>query len=130
MRYIKSFESIEFSEKLNPIVPNKFVYHKSNPHFRDEISKMGLIPKGKSDTWMSDTKINGEVIFATNSDNPDDWFDSTWDDDVYKIDTSKLGNKWFKDPNFPNKYHHIITPDPIPNSAIELIYKGSGESTF
>lgn len=130
MKYIKSFESIEFSEKLTKIVPNRYVYHKSNPHFRNEISKMGLIPKGKSETWLSDTKIDGKVIFATNSGNPDDWFDSTWDDDIYKIDTRELENKWFKDPNFPNGSHHIITPDPIPNSAIELIYKGSGESKF
>lgn len=130
MKYIKSFESIEFSEKLISVTPNRFVYHKSNPFFRDNISEEGLTPKGKSETWLSDTKINSEVIFATNSDNPDDWFNSTWDDDIYKIDTRGLKNQWFKDPNFTNGHHHIITPQSIPNSAIKLIYKGSGKSNF
>lgn len=130
MKYIKSFEAIKFSEKLTPIVPNRYVYHTSNPHFRDEISKMGLIPKGRSETWLYDTKIDGEVIFAVNSDNREDWWDSTYDDDIYKIDTTNLNNEWYVDPNFDLKDARIITPHPIPNSSIELIYKGTGESTF
>lgn len=48
--------------------------------FRDSIAKEGLLPKGKSETWLSDTEIDGEVIFATNSEDPKDWFDSTYDE--------------------------------------------------
>ena len=109
---------------------SRFVYHKSNPGFRDAISKVGLIPKGKSATWLSDTRIPGKVIFVTDSANEDDWFDSTYDDDVYKIDTSKLNNVFYKDPNFSWKssFKHLITYEPIPASALELIYKGTGES--
>lgn len=57
------------NEKLTTVTPNKYVYHKSNIKFREEISKIGLITKGKSETWLSDTEIDGKVIFATNSDN-------------------------------------------------------------
>jgi hypothetical protein len=49
------------------VIPNKYVYHTSNPVFRDKISKEGLIPKGKSETWLSDTNIDGKVIFVVNS---------------------------------------------------------------
>ena len=141
-------EGLENSN-LTPIIVNKFVYHKSNPLFRGEIEKNGLIPKGKSETWLSDTPIEGKVIFATNSDNKNDWFDSTYDDDIYQIDTTTLKNKWFADPNFIKKdewvsyngkkvklptnnveYKHIITFEPIPLSTIKLIYKGTGKSEF
>jgi hypothetical protein len=116
--------------KLQPITPNRFVYHKSNPIFRDSISKQGIIPKGKSDAWLSNTPISGKVIFATNSDNEKDWFDSMYDDDVYRIDTRKINNIWYIDPNFQiqNYNKHIITFDKIPVSAITLLYKGTGDS--
>lgn len=119
----------EKNEHLIPVETNRYIYHQSNPIFRDEILKNGLIPKGKGDAWLSDTKIDGKVIFATNSDNEDDWFYSTYDDDRYQIDTTKLTNKFFLDPNFGwGDFNHIITFEPIPLNAIKLIYKGTGES--
>jgi hypothetical protein len=139
-------ENINQNKHLKEIKPNKYVYHTSNPIFRDKISKEGLIPKGKSETWLSDTKIDGEVIFATNNDNTKEWFDSGYDDDIYKIDTNKIKNKWYLDPNFvddewveykgkyiklPNnnkEYDHIITFEKIPLDSIELIYKGTGNN--
>jgi hypothetical protein len=126
MRYIKLYESF-LNSHLVEVEPNKYLYHTSNPIFRDKITKEGLIPKGKSEAWLSDTKIDGEVIFAVNSDDKEDWFDSTYDDDIYKIDTSKLENKWYVDPNFDLEDKRIITFDKIPVSSIELIYKGTGE---
>jgi len=136
--------------KYKPVNVNKFIYHSSNPFFRNDILKDGLKVKGKSETWLSDTKIEGEVIFATNSDKKEDWFDSTYDDDIYQIDTEKITNKWFEDPNFSNdneqfavyngrkiklpnneyKNYHIITFENIPVKAIKLIYKGTGNSEF
>ena len=107
------------------VIPNKYVYHTSNPVFRDKISKEGLIPKGKSETWLSDTNIDGKVIFVVNSNKEDYRFDSTYDDDIYRIDTTKLNNKWYNDPNFDSDGLHLITFDKIPLSAIKLIYKGS-----
>lgn len=124
---IKIKDFLSENSKLVSVIPNKYVYHTSNPIFRDKISKDGLIPKGKSESWLTTTKINGEVIFASNIDNKKEWFNSGYDDDIYQIDTFKIKNDWFQDPNFEdNKY--IITFQPIPLSAIKLIYKGSGNS--
>lgn len=133
MKNLQTFEEFlneaNHNSKLKPVKPNKYVYHNSNPFFRDKISKEGLIPKGKSETWLSDTKIDGEVIFATNSDDESKWFDSTYDDDMYRIDTSRLKNKWYLDPNFGETDNpYIITFEKIPLSAIKLIRKGTGES--
>lgn len=113
------------NSKLIEVIPNKYVYHTSNPVFRDKISKEGLIPKGKSETWLSDTNIDGKVIFVVNSNKEDYRFDSTYDDDIYRIDTTKLNNKWYNDPNFDDDGLHLITFDKIPLNAIKLIYKGS-----
>lgn len=131
MNNIKTYR--QFNENLIEVKPNRYVYHTSNPIFRDNISKEGLIPKGKSESWLSDTKIDGEVIFAINSDDKKDWWNSTYDDDIYQIDTVNLKNKWYKDPNFiggihKSEYSAIITFDSIPVSSINLIYKGTGES--
>lgn len=131
MNNIKTYR--QFNENLIEVKPNRYVYHTSNPIFRDKISKEGLMPKGKSESWLSDTKIDGEVIFAINSDDKKDWWNSTYDDDIHQIDTTNLKNKWYKDPNFidgvyKSKYSAIITFDSIPVSSINLIYKGTGES--
>lgn len=130
MKHIKLYE--EFISEANrsqliEVNPNKYVYHSSNPMFRDNISKEGLVTKGKSEAWLSDTKIDGNVIFAVNSDNKKDWWDSGYDDDMYRIDTTKLKNKWYVDPNFNLDDFRIITFDNIPLNAIKLIYKGTGE---
>lgn len=87
---IREFLNENLSSHLVEVIPNRYVYHTSNPIFRDKISKEGLIPKGKSESWLSDTKIDGKVIFAVNSDDKEDWWDSGYDDDIYRIDTSKL----------------------------------------
>lgn len=130
---VKNFKEFLNENKNNDlirVVPNKYVYHTSNPIFRDNISKEGLIPKGKSETWLSDTKIDGNVIFAVNSDNKDDWWDSTYDDDIYEIDTTNLNNKWYNDPNFDLEDKRIITFEAIPPNSIKLIYKGTGSDTL
>lgn len=108
---------------LVEVIPNKYVYHTSNPFYRDKISKEGFVPKGESATWLSDTKINGKVIFAVNSDDKEDWWDSTYDDDIYKIDTSKLKNKWYGDPNFDLNDDCIITFEKMPINSGKLIYQ-------
>ena len=109
---------------LTPVIPNKYVYHSSIPSCRDNISKEGLVPN-RGDQWLSDTPIDGKAIFATNSDNPKDWFDSGYNDDIYKINTSNLPNKWYEDPNFEN-HRHIFTFENIPLQSIELIHKSTG----
>lgn len=112
---------------------NKYVYHTSNPIFRNKISKEGLTPKGKSETWLSDTKIDGKVIFAISGNVKDVW-DSGYNDDLYRINTTKLKNKWYRDPNFVDGVYKnqrtdaIITFESIPKNSIELIYKGTGDN--
>lgn len=122
---IREFLNENYNTYLIEIIPNKYVYHTSNPIFRHKISKEGLITKGSSETWLSDTNINGEVIFAVNSNNKKDWWDSTYDDDIYRIDTTNLNNKWYSDPNFDLKDKRIITFENIPLNSIKLIYKGN-----
>lgn len=107
---------------------NRYVYHASNINNRKIIDKHGIIPY-KGVQWLEDTPIKGIAVFATNSDNQKHWFDSTWDDDVWKIDTTKIPNiRWFIDPNatgLKNKYW-IYTTQLIPRNAIELIKRGTG----
>lgn len=128
---LREFLNENNNSHLVEVIPNKYVYHTSNPIFRDKISKEGLIPKGKSESWLSNTKIDGKVIFAVNSDDKEDWWDSTYDDDIYRIDTSKLKNKWYFDPNYQSGVYKqdnitaIITFEKIPVKSIKLIYKGS-----
>jgi hypothetical protein len=133
MKDLKQFIKTTIREFLNEnnnshlvgVIPNKYVYHTSNPIFRDKISKEGLIPKGKSESWLSNTKIDGKVIFVVNSNKKKYFFDSTYDDDIYQIDTTKLNNKWYNDPNFDSDGLHLITFENIPLNSIKLIYKGS-----
>lgn len=123
---IQEFLNENYNSELIEMLPNTYVYHTSNPLFRDNISKEGLIPHGKGENWLSDTKIDGKVIFATNSDNSDDWVNWDYDDDIYRIDTTGLMNKWYYDPNFGHHSNYIITFDEIPASSIELIHEGTG----
>lgn len=127
---LREFLNENKKNHLVEVIPNKYVYHTSNPIFRDKISKEGLTPKGKSESWLSDTNIDGKVIFAVNSDNKQDWWDSTYDDDIYKIDTTNLNNKWYNDPNFDLEDKRMITFEKIPLNSIKLIYKGTGSSTL
>ena len=122
---IREFLNENHNSHLVEVIPNKYVYHTSNPIFRDKISKEGLIQKGKSESWLSDTKIDGKVIFVVNSNKKKYFFDSTYDDDIYQIDTTKLNNKWYNDPNFDSDELHLITFENIPLNSIKLIYKGS-----
>jgi len=105
---------------------NRYLYHASAIANRKRIEKNGIVPY-RGFQWLSDTDIEGDAVFATNSDNKVDWFDSTWDDDVWRIDTKKLnGVKWFLDPNTDNGVW-IYTHQAIPRDAIELIKKGTGK---
>lgn len=133
MKHIELFEKFvteSSNTHLVQVAPNRYLYHTSNPIFRDTISREGLVPKGKGESWLSDTDIDGEVIFAVNSDDKGDWWDSTYDDDIYRIDTSGLSNTWYVDPNFDLEDKRVITFEKIPPASIELIHKGTGDSTL
>lgn len=125
---ITSFKIFEKKFNQELVKVGNFVYHSSNPINRKSISEKGLLPK-KGEQRLSDPNFKyGKAIFATNSKNKRNWFDSTYDDDVFRIDTSKINNIWYEDKNMYSEFQnlHILTFEPIPPEAIELIYKGSG----
>ncbi len=129
-RLIDIVESkIDSMPLLESIKTGRYLYHSSNPKDRESIESNGLIPK-RGPQWLSDTDIDGDVIFATDSENKEDHFHSTYDDDFWRIDTNKCLNiKWDKDPNFTwGNYKHIYTRSSIPRECLDLVYKGSGES--
>ncbi len=127
MKYLKPFSLNE--EVRNNIKVNRYVYHASHISNRTRITKNGIVPH-RGVQWLNDTNISGKAVFATNSDNSKDWFNSTWDDDVWRIDTQKIPNiKWLTDPNFHDikNNKHIYTNSKIPKEAIELVKIGTGK---
>ncbi len=124
----------EIYENYSPagkeITPNKIVIHKSNPKFRDKIIEQGLkVRAGECYKIYAGygTKCK-PAIFATNSTNKRAWFDSTYDDDVWEIDTTMMPEiKWYKDRHYESSKKHIVTFQDIPKEAIKLIYEGSGK---
>jgi len=125
-------ENKEYSPAGKEITPKEKVYHQSNPIFRNKIEEQGL--KVRAGECYKIYVGYGEkcipAIFATNSSNKRAWFDSTYDDDVWEIDTTKIPNvKWFKDRHFDSRSKHIVTFENIPRDAIKLIYEGSGKDS-
>lgn len=101
---------------------------------------MGLIPKPPSDGWMeynvSTISPKGEpALFASLTSQQENMFKHLYDDDIYQIDLSQLDNTWFFDPyitqDSPTSTDEIIafTRQPIPATALTLIYQGTGEPT-
>jgi len=121
----------DYSPSGEEYVPGKFVYHKSPPQVRDNISKEGLLVSvGDCYKTYSENFTEEEckpAIFATDSENEDYWFMSTWDDDVWVIDTECAGVNWYKDKHFADYDYHIVTFENISKDCIELVYKGTGE---
>jgi len=125
----------DYSPAGKEIIPNKIVVHKSNPMFRDNILKDGL--KAKSGECYRiyvgyGTKCK-PAIFATDSTNKRAWFDSTYDDDIWEINTEMIPDvMWYKDRHYETRSKHIVTFQDIPSDALTLKYKGKsiGESTL
>jgi len=113
-------------------IPGRFVVHKSNPVWRENIELTGL-QTSVGECYQQ--HIGGDVeckesIFATDSLNKKDMFDSTYDDDTWLIDTECAGVTWYKDRHFDNGdyKHHIVTFENISPDCLKLIYKGTGSS--
>ncbi len=73
------------------------------------------------------------AIFATNSTNKRAWFDSTYDDDIWEINTEMIPDvMWYKDRHYDTRLKHIVTFQDIPLNALTLKYKGEsiGDSTL
>jgi hypothetical protein len=97
--------------------------------FRDKIMENGLkVRAGECYKIFVGYGIKCKpAIFATNSTNKRAWFDSTYDDDIWEINTEMIPDvKWYKDRHFESRSKHIVTFQDIPKEALTLKYKGTG----
>jgi len=124
----------ELNENYSPagkeITPNKIVIHKSSPVWRESILKIGLQASAGDcyKTYVGYGEKCIPAIFATNSTNKRAWFDSTYNDDVWGINTEMIPDvKWYKDKHFESRSKHIVTFENIPPKAIKLIHEGTGK---
>jgi len=102
-----------------------FFYHKSNPMFRNLIEKEGLKPmKGDSYSIHSPEDSATPAIFMYFGDM--DYYDSTYDDDIWKVSCKGLDNKIYIDNEVGTSA--VITYEAIPRSNMELVYKGTGKA--
>lgn len=108
--------------KTERFYPPKFLYHHSSESHRNNIKKYGLLPKesAKSPEWSGQHYLEyPTAIFATSK--PGDWHG----DDVWRIDTTNLVNKWWYDLNlfFSNRKDKkfVMTFEPIPPECLTLI---------
>ena len=122
--------------KGEEITPGKYVVHSSNKSNRDSIMDYGIRAVlgdcylTHADSEYSDDEECVPAVFATNSLKKKDMFDSTYDDDIWVIDTEKSNVQWYKDAHFDDKYKHIVTFDDIPRDSIKLIHKGTGQDIW
>jgi len=110
----------------------KLLYHKSSINNRKSILKNGLIPS-VGDSYKAhwddrDDLVPYVFLYDHNTIN-DGEYDSTYDDDIYSIDTSKLDIEHLS--NDIDSYMHgcFVYDKKIPPKAIHLIYKGSTEDS-
>ena len=123
--------------KGEEVTPGRYVVHSSNPSNRDNISTTGLqVSLGECYLIYADSNYGEDeecvpAIFATDSIKKKDMFDSTYDDDIWVIDTERANVQWYKDAHFDGgDTKHIVTFEDIPVDAIRLIYKGTGGDTW
>ncbi len=127
------FMNEDYSPAGKKIIPNEIVVHKSNPIWRKNILETGLqVSVGECyKTYVGYGEKCIPAIFATNSTNKRAWFDSTYDDDIWFIDTKMIPDvKWYKDKHFESTKKHIVTFENIPPEALTLKYQGSGSDKF
>jgi hypothetical protein len=70
------------------------------------------------------------AIFATDSMNKEDMFDSGYNDDIWLIDTECAKVTWYRDAHFEggDYEHHIVTFEDISPDCLKLIHEGTGKS--
>jgi len=123
--------------KGEEVTPGRYVVHSSNPSNRDSISEYGIrAVLGECYLIYADSNYEEDdecvpAVFATDSIKKKDMFDSTYDDDIWVIDTKRAGVQWYKDAHFDGgDTKHIVTFEDVPADAVRLIYKGTGGDTW
>ena len=120
-----------YSPAGDEYVPYRIVVHKSNPVWRENIELTGLqVSVGECYQLHVGGDIEcKEAIFATDSLKNMDMFQSSYDDDIWLINTECANVKWYRDKHFEGgPYKHIVTFENISPECIKLIYKGTGKS--
>ena len=123
--------------KGEEVTPGKYVVHSSNKNNRDSIRDYGIrAVLGECYMIYSDSNYGEDdecvpAVFATDSVKKKDMFDSTYDDDIWVIDTEGINVQWYKDAHFDGgDTKHIVTFEDIPVDSIRLIHKGTGLDTW
>ena len=121
-----------YSPASDEHTPGKFIVHKSNPVWRDNIELTGL-QVSVGDCYQQHVGGDEECkpsIFATDSLDKEQMFDSTYDDDIWIINTECAEVTWYKDRHFDNGdyKHHIVTFENISPECLRLLHKGTGKS--
>ena len=126
-----------YSPAGDEYTPGRYVAHKSPPQWRKNIGLTGLQVSvgecyenhvmGLYGEWYTECQ---PAIFATDSLNEEDMFDSTYNDDTWLIDTECAGVTWYIDAHFEfnDHNHHIVTFEDISPDCLKLIHKGTGKS--
>ena len=126
-----------YSPAGDEYTPGRYVAHKSPPQWRKNIGLTGLQVSvgecyenhvmGLYGEWYTECQ---PAIFATDSLNEEDMFDSTYNDDTWLIDTECAGVTWYIDAHFESDdySHHIVTFEDISPDCLKLIHKGTGKS--
>lgn len=103
------------------VKPSEFVYHTSFKEHRESILKNGLIPS-ENKNFANITELNHPPMVFASLKEPL-WQIKDNRRDIWEIDTKKINNKWWLDPNMIGSYRGkemIITFDPILPTAIKL----------
>ena len=121
-----------YSPASDEYTPGEYVVHKSNPVWRDNIELTGL-QTSVGDCYQQHVGGDEECkpsIFATDSLDEKNMFDSTYDDDIWIINTECAEVTWYKDRHFDNGdyKHHIVTFENISSECLRLLHKGTGKS--
>ena len=103
------------------IKPPKILYHTSNPKNRKSVLKHGLIPRIGEQLYAKDYVKYKKAVYLSYA----PW-NSTYDDDIWQIDTTKIKNKFVEDLNIQSGA--IVTFTKVSKGALKLIHKGTGES--
>ena len=108
---------------------DKYMFHLANPVFRDSILEKGLIPQKGASTEIHWDDMGVDlpkcVFMFKGNEEP---YDSTYDDDLWVIDTTNLDKSKFKkdiDDYMYKKYGSVMYTDIVDPSYITLEYKGS-----
>jgi hypothetical protein len=132
IKFIENFKWDKDNVASDNIIPPQFVYHLSDKENRYNILQKGLKPSvGESYKSWTNTENSIPAIFATISRNYNDIIGSVenFPSDIWQIDTLKINNEWFIDKHFEflkeygHRNPHIVTFDPISNTAIKLVHK-------